>query len=62
MVITEDKVNMRGPDSHQCFQVGDPGIIEGAASLPAEMGAAAQEYQRFKRGGICRARSGRTKE
>jgi hypothetical protein len=28
MVFMEEKVNIKGPDSHQCSLVGGPGTIE----------------------------------
>ena len=33
MVFMEDKVNIKGPDSHQCSLVGGPGTIERGAPL-----------------------------
>jgi hypothetical protein len=33
MVFMEEKVNIKGPDSHQCSLVGGPGTIEGGAPL-----------------------------
>ena len=33
MVFMEEKLNIKGPDSHQCSLIGGPGTIEEGAPL-----------------------------
>ena len=42
MVFMEEKVNNKGPDSHQCSLVGSPGTIE--AGAPPERGFGTKSY------------------
>ena len=48
MVTMEEKVNMKGPDSHPCFRVGHPGIIEGVAPLGFSKQSLSERYSEAK--------------